>query len=282
MDRLAAFAAGESVAAPPELAHPTREPYLAHWADQFRAGRAINQAIIQCASAHPARFPLPRTSKPPFRFSFQTLDQTESLRLTEAAHAAGGYLVKLPYLLALAIEAVNRVLASRGLSPESYLIPVSVDRRAARADNQTLFFNHVSFVRFLIGREQMSSRESLVKAILLQMYEQTKARLPEAFEQGSMLMRILPVGALAALSGRIFGDNFGSFIFSSVGESACRARCFLGHPILNLLHTPRVSTPPGLGLFVNEFDGKTNVTAAFVEGVLTEEEAASLIRHFQP
>ena len=280
LDRLAAFAAGNEEVPPPELTHPHREPYLSDWAGKFRAGRNVNRAIRQCGAVNPARLPLP-AGKPGFEFQFQKLDEAESQRLTGKAYELGGYLVKMPYLLALAVEAVDRIFLQRELTPEHYVIPVSIDRRATRADNQTLLFNHVSFVYFLISREELGSRESLVKSITRQMYEQTKSRLAKDFEQTMMLMRILPVGVLATLSQRLFGGNFGSFAFSCVGESACRARQFLGHPITNLLHIPRVSTPPGVGVFVNEFAGRMNITTASLSGLLTDSEAKAIGASFQ-
>ena len=201
--------------------------------------------------------------------------------ITESAYAAGGHLMRLPYLLALAVEAMERIFAGRGLAPEHYAIPVSIDRRAVRADTQSIFFNHFSFINFLVSREEAAARGRLVKTIVAQMYEQTKSRLPEDFEQTMMLMRILPVNILAGLAQRLFGGNFGTFAFSCLGESAFRSPVFLGHPITNLIHTPRVSTPPGIGIFINEFGGKMNVTTAYLDGMLNDAEASGISAHFK-
>lgn len=281
LDRLAAFAAGDTAISPPEITHPVREPHLSHWGEKFAAGRNVNRAIRSCADVRPACLPIP-SGRPGFQYHFEILDAAQSQRLTETAFALGGYLVKMPYLLALAVQAVDRLFAARGHTPEHYLIPVSIDRRSARADSQSLFFNHISFLHFLISRHDLQSTETLVQSVTRQMYEQTKARLPGAFEQTLLLTRILPVGILATFSQRLFSGNFGTFAFSYLGETGCRARQFLGQRILNLIHTPRVSTPPGLGVFVNEFDGRINVTAASLENLLTPGETASLARHFQP
>jgi len=266
---------------PPHNTRPVRKPYLSDWTAKFSAGRNINRALRACADARPACLPIP-TDRPDFQYHFETLDVAQSRHLTEIAFALGGYLVKMPYLLALAVQAVDHLFAERGHTPEHYLIPVSIDRRSARADSQSLFFNHISFLHFLLTRHDLQSIENLVQSITRQMYEQTKARLPEDFEQTLLLMRILPVGVLATFSQRLFSGNFGTFAFSYLGETACRTRQFLGHRVMNLVHTPRVSTPPGLGLFVNEFDGRINVTAASLEGLLSPDEAARLARHFQP
>ena len=97
-----------------------------------------------------------------------------------------------------------------------------------------------------------------------------------------MLMRILPVGILASFAQRLFAGNFGSFAFSSLGESAVHARRLFGLPIANLFHTPRVSTPPGFGIILNEFAGRINVTASYLDGLLSEEEGSRIPRHFHP
>jgi hypothetical protein len=188
----------------------------------------------------------------------------------------------MPFLLARAAQAVDLVFAGRGHAPGHYLIPVSIDRRPPGSGSQPLFFNHISFLYFLLARRDFESTASLVKSISRQMYEQTKSGLPGDFEQAMFLTRILPVGALASISRKLFRGNFGTFAFSFLGETACRTREFLGHRILNLLHTPRVSTPPGLGIFLNEYAGRTNIAVANVKGLLTEEEAVGLARCFLP
>jgi len=275
LDRLAGFDPAD--AQPQELTRPTREPELSGWAEKFSAGRNVNRAIRECAAARPARLPVP-AGRAGFQYRFERLDGAQSRRLTESAFALGGYLVKLPGLLAWAVQAVDRLFAARGHTPGHYLIPVTIDRRAAR--DGPVFFNHISFLYFLLERRDLGSLECLVRAISSQMYEQTKSGLPGDFEQTMMLMRILPVGLLAGISRRLFGGNFGTFAFSYLGESACRAREFLGHRILNIVHAPRVSTPPGLGIFLNECDGRINVTASSLEALLTPDETVGLARHF--
>ena len=279
LDRLARFPAGDVTPPPPELARPVREAHLTDWAAKFSSGRNVTRAIRACASARPAAIPVPAGVRG-FQHHFQGLDLEQSRRFTETAFSLSGFPVKLPCMLAMAVQAVDGLFAARGQAPEHFLVPVSIDRRAASADSQTLFFNHISFLHFLLPRRDIESLEGLVQALTRQMYGQTKDRLPEDFEETMFLMRILPVGLLASFSQRLFAGNFGTFAFSFLGETACRAREFLGHRILNLRHAPRVSTPPGLGIFLNEFDGRINVTVSSLEGLLTTEEAAGLARHF--
>jgi len=279
LDRLAGFAAGDTSSPPPSLTRPVREPYLSNWAAKFSSGRNVTRAIRACAAARPAALPVP-AGRPGFQHHFQMLDLEQSRRLTETAFALGGFLVKMPFLLALAVQSVDRLFAARGKTPAHFLIPVSIDRRAADADSQSLFFNHISFLYFVIPRRDFESMEALVQSITRQMYEQIKDGLPGDFEQTMLLMRILPVGVLASLSQRLFAGNFGTFAFSCLGETACKAREFLGNRILNLLHTPRVSTPPGLGIFLNEFEGRINVTVASLEGLLSTDESTGLARNY--
>ena len=281
LDLLADFAAGDTSPPPRELAHPVREPYLSNWAEKFASGRNVNGAIRACASARPAMLPIPE-GRHGFEHQFQVLDEKQSGLLTERAYALGGYLVKMPHLLALAVQAVDRIFAGRGQGAEHYLIPVSIDRRAAGADAQPLFFNHISFLYFLLPRRDLESMESLVQSISRQMYEQPKSGLPGDFEQTMLLMRILPVGLLASISQLLFAGNFGTFAFSFLGESAFRKSEFLGHRIGNLFHAPRVSAPPGLGIFLNEYAGRMNVAVASVAGLLSENEAAGLAKCFLP
>jgi hypothetical protein len=283
LDRLNAWQENPSPPIPPELGQPVREPHLSRWADKFRAGRKINRAIRGLAGLDVGRFPIPEANdgRRAFRHHFLTLDEAESGRFTETAYALGGYLVLLPYLLAVAARAVDGVFAGRGLEPGHFVVPVSIDRRSERAESQSLFFNHCSFLHFLISREDLPATERLVKRIADQMYEQIRSGLAGDFEQTMLLMRILPVGALAGIARRLFGGNFGSFAFSYVGRSAIRSEAFFGHRILNLRHAPRVSTPPGVGVFVNAFGGKLNFTTAYLDDTMSDKEAGALTACFR-
>lgn len=281
LDLLAGYAAGDTSLPPRELASPVREPYLSNWAEKFASGRNVNRALRSCAAARPAILSFPEGIHS-FQHQFQMLDKNQTGLLTDRAYTIGGYLVMMPYLLALGVQAVDRIFAGRGQSPEHYLVPVSIDRRSVGADSQSLFFNHISFLYFLLPRRDIDSMESLVQSISRQMYEQTKAGLPGDFEQTMLLMRILPAGLLASFSKRLFAGNIGTFAFSFLGETAFRKSEFLGHHIENIFHAPRVSAPPGLGIFLNEYAGRINVSASSVSGLLTEGEAAGLAKCFLP
>ena len=93
----------------------------------------------------------------------------------------------------------------------------------------------------------------------------------------TMLMRIAPVWLLARIMAKI-RLMLGSLSFSCVGDSAYRSDTFMDAKVLNLFHMPRVPTPPGYGLFFNEFASGLNLVFSYVDGLMSDEDADDLVQ----
>ena len=114
----------------------------------------------------------------------------------ENAYEEAGYLMVMPYLLSVAIRAMHELFESRGLSADSYIIPVSVDMRSSQDIKQELFFNYASMFLFQIHVDMLNDKKALINEIKSQMYEQVQSSLPQNLLKASLLLRIAPLSLL--------------------------------------------------------------------------------------
>jgi hypothetical protein len=154
---------------------------------------------------------------------------------------------------------------------------VAVVRRSSESAWETLFFNQMSFIIFQIPVRLAGEEEELVAYIRNQLYEQIRSGLPEDFYHASMLTRIAPLALMRLVAKLSVQGKVGTFVFGCLKESGYSLPEFMGLPVDNLFHTPHVPPPPGVGIFLNQFQGRLNLVLSHLDGILAGDEAAQLI-----
>jgi hypothetical protein len=178
--------------------------------------------------------------------------------------------------LSVAIRAMHELFESRGLSADSYIIPVSVDTRSSQDIKQELFFNYASMFLFQIHIDMLNDGKALINEIKRQMYEQVQSSLPQNLLKASLLLRIAPLSLLRKIFLLPFGGKFASFYFSHIGKCSYQYPEFMGAKINNIFHMPRVPTPPGIGIFFNSFNGQMNAVISWLDGLISDDEILAL------
>jgi hypothetical protein len=164
----------------------------------------------------------------------------------------------------------------RGINPDNYLVPVTIDTRRGEDSYNEMFMNHVSYLFFKVNAVAAADTKETIKELKQQMFEQVKSGLPRDFANASSLMRIAPRPLLARFMNLPFKGNAGSFVFAYLGESRCGKDRFFGEEIADIFHMPRVTAPPGLGFFFVSFRGRMNLIMSYLDGLLTDEEVIFL------
>ena len=262
---------------------PVESAHLCNWRRKFIAGQQANRAFLKMGENAPPRvLPLPASlNNLEFRFKVFPFDKYQTDLILENAYKEAGYLMLMPYVLASAIWVMHKLFTKRNIKSGDYVVPVSIDMRPTDKVQQEVFFNHVSFLFFLVRPDEADHFPVLIKSIKQQLYDQVKSKLPRNFQEASLLMRILPLPILSNIMRLYLKGQIASFSFSYVGESAYRSSSFMGKKILNILHMPRVPVPPGIGIFFHRSQNKLNAVLSFLEGILSDEEANELIHTLQ-
>lgn len=260
----------------PEGLNLTHDALLDGWKKKFIAGRNINRKLIALSKPMPRCLPMPAAAAPGFRYRVLGFDAAQSAAILSRASEEAGYLFEMPYLLASVVPAVDRIFKDRGIESPNYLVPVTVDARSADDIKKELFFNYVTYLFFKIGPDEVSDRARLLGSLKKQMFDHVKDGTLRDIAVASDLIRIAPLGALRAALNLPFKGTLASFCFSYIGRSSYTGKNFMGHAIEDCFHMPRVPAPPGLGLFFTSFGDRLHLTLSWLDGLLTDDEAAEI------
>ncbi|MDM8525733.1 hypothetical protein QUF80_20365 [Desulfococcaceae bacterium HSG8] len=258
---------------------PPNPAHLDRWMDKFRSGQQVNRAFLKMAKNAPPRV-LPSGSASHnrrFRFKIISFDEDETSRIIETAYEEAGYLMLMPYLLAVTTSVLHDIFTARQICSGDYIIPVNIDMRPSEKLEQEVFFNHVSFLMFRVQPPEADCFPLLLKSVKAQMYEQVKSGLSGHIREVSFLTRIAPLPILSHLIRMHFKGETGSFSFSYVGEAGYPFHRFMEKEIAGFFHMPRVPTPPGIGIFFHRFRGKLSATFSYLEDILTHDEADGIV-----
>jgi len=258
---------------------PAESAHLCHWRRKFIAGQQVNRTFLKLGKNAPPRvLPLPASlNNRRFRFKVIPFDKHQTDLIVENAYNEAGYLMLMPYVLASTVWVIHRLFSKRNIKSGDYVVPVSIDMRPQAKVQQEVFFNHVSFLFIKILPDEADNFPILLKSIKKQIYDQIKSGLPGHFQEATLLMRILPLPILSNIMRLYLKGQIASFSFSYVGESAYKSPFFMGKKILNVLHMPRVPVPPGFGVFFHQSQNKLNAVISFLEGMLTDKEADTIV-----
>ncbi|HAS17203.1 MAG: hypothetical protein A2Y48_08005 [Nitrospirae bacterium RIFCSPLOW2_12_42_9] len=201
-------------------------------------------------------------------FSF---DREETALIDHACiRSVANFRISIHYLAAT-IRALDKVIYSRGCKPAAYVVPVPQDTRK-RGSLGPVFGNQITFLFFRAEQEDISSMNRLVRVLVKQMTDQIRGMTPESFTTTMELFRNLPMGIFSLQAAGPTKGQIASLFFSFPGETCPDLDNFLNIPVLEALHLPPVSVPPGLSIIFNRYRGGISIVLSFVEGCLDPEE----------
>ncbi len=255
-----------------------RRVHLDQWMAKFRSGQKVNRTLLALRDTQPpAALPCPDRDRPiPSLFVFRSFDPQQCHTITTNAEQSVGYLMLLPFLLGVSVNAFHEVCRQRGVAGRHYVVPVTMNARRP-ADLNTVFFNHLSFNFYRFEATAAADRSLLWQQAATQMYRQAADRIGHHIQQAGYPMRILPAAWLGRLMGLPLAGTLGSFSFALVGGKEYAADTFMETPIENIYHMPRVPSPPGIGIYFNRYHDRLNMVLSYLEGMLTPADAESMV-----
>ena len=261
----------------------TEPAHLCRWREKFKAGQHVNRAFLRLGEKAPPRvLPIPSApNRQRIKFKIIPFDEQQTAAIVDTAYNEAGYLLLMPYVLAVAVKVLHGIFAARDIRAGDYVISVSIDTRPPEKVGQEIFFNHLSFFLFLIQGHEAGRFPALLASIKRQMYDQVKSGLPSDIEEASTLMRIVPLPILSHLMRLHLKGQIASFCFSYVGETAYTYFRFMRNKVCNIFHMPRVPVPPGLGIFFHQSHGKLNGVLSYAEGMLSDDEVNTMVHRME-
>ena len=212
------------------------------------------------------------------RAHFQVITLTEEQSAEAARRSAeiSGPLINMPFHLACAMRAHQRVFTHREQKPESLMccIPIQVRRKGTRGP---LFQNHLTMFFCNLLAEDLTTLDSAAQSLHKQHTRFIKDKIGDAFRDLMWLMRPMPPSLHMHFINWHMKGKFSSFYHSNTGVFAPELKQFAGAQVTNAYHVPSFSDPPGTGVFTNEKNGRLVLTLCWREGTMTDEERAIFV-----
>lgn len=220
----------------------------------------------------------PKTSGNTKHADFETVlfSEKETAAMKQKSEAMVGPLFHLPFYLAGAFRAIRAAFLLRGLERASLAVSIPSQTRPKKGSSP-LFQNRISMFFFRLHEDEMLSFSAAVQSLSQQFAQMTREKLDAAFSLLLDALRWLPPRlsiAFVLFQGK---GNFTSFFHSHTGEFLPGTDHFFSAKIENGFHVPAVSSPPGTGIFLSEFRGKTTMTVSWREGDLSASEKEAII-----
>lgn len=209
------------------------------------------------------------------RFEAVTFEKEDSETIRSKMASTGGELLRLPYFAACAARAVRSVLARRYPEEE---VPALLSLPVQRQGNRPLFQNHMAVYTLLITAEELAELKTATRALYRKYADFMRRKLPGAMDALMRLMERCPsrfynLPAFIYLRGELC-----TLFHSHTGAFAPGLETLAGSRVTNGFHVPTVCSPPGVGIFFSDYDGRLSLTLSWKEGCFTSGELELLKR----
>lgn len=207
------------------------------------------------------------------RFETVTFGREDSATIRAKMAATGGELLLLPYFAACAARSVRSVLSRRFPDEE---VPALLSLPVQRQGNRPLFQNHMAVYTLLLTAEELGDLKTATRALYRKYADFMRRKLPGAMDALMRLMERCPsrfynLPAFIYLRGELC-----TLFHSHTGAFAPGLETLAGSRVTNGFHVPTVCSPPGVGIFFSDYDGRLSLTLSWKEGCFSEEELALL------
>jgi hypothetical protein len=178
--------------------------------------------------------------------------------------------------VALAGKAMSELWRRRDLDDVPCLLPISVDVRP-KGELGATFGNHLAFHFARFRSSETADVPALARALRRQMADAVRDGQIEASQVALEFLHYRPLSRLLTVLPWTTGGELFSFNCADLAEwPDALVECF-GRNVVNAYHVPVVPPRPGIGVFFNRCAGRNNLVVSWIEGVVSDAEAARII-----
>lgn len=260
----------------------TEPAHLDHWKRRMLSGQMLNRMLIDLQKKDVCGLAMPTPLKGrAARFVHEPMTAGESSVAIGKAFGEIGVPVLLPCAAARAVAALRGVVPSPGLEGEQYLLFTTVNTRQPGDEWSSMFLNHFSFLLFSAPSQASAPTGELAGTLRDQLFSHMKDQVPAAMEDAAALGRIFPRPLVAKIINSMFKGRMCSFYFACLKDSGYPGKSFMGHQVVNLVHTPLAFAPPGLNLCMTWYGDHFNLVLSYLEGAVDDATARDIVREFK-
>ena len=178
--------------------------------------------------------------------------------------------------VALVGKAMTELWRRRDFADVPCLLPISIDIRP-KGELGATFGNHLAFHFARFRSAETADVSALARALRRQMADAVRDGQIDANLVALEFLQYQPLSRMLRTLPWTAGGELFSFNCADLSDwPNALAECF-GRKVVNAYHVPVVPPRPGIGVFFNRCGGRNNVVVSWIEGVVTEAEAAKII-----
>ena len=182
---------------------------------------------------------------------------------------------EMPWRLAVVGKAMAELWRRRGLPDVPFLLPIAVDLRP-KGETGPTFGNRLAFHFARFRPSEAADVPALASMLRQQMADAIREGQIDANLAAMEFLHYRPLRTMMSALPWTAGGEIFSFNCADVSEVPPALERLLGRRVMNAYHVPCVLPRPGLGVFFNRCAGVHNVVVSWVEGAVSEPEAARI------
>ena len=181
------------------------------------------------------------------------------------------------YQVACVSMALHRVIFSKQKNHNFIWLPVPVNFRK-KGTPDAILFNGLSFLFYKLKPGVLMNLKNTIEAIQLQMKDQMRKELPQAFIDFAEGYKFMPMPFYYPMMNLPSWGKLSSFSFSTLGNTFEGMQKFIDLPVTDIKNYPSNSISPGFTFLFYEFRGKLNVMTSWVEGQYSKSEQDEVLQ----
>jgi len=205
-----------------------------------------------------------------------SFDTTETKYILDLAEKNCGFLNESAYFISSVIWEFHNVCCAKGLFSPSYVVPFSVDLRK-KGSPLPVFSNQFATLGYSFQADNLINRESIIEAFKTQTQDAFRNDLIFANLCALEFFRFLPSWLYAKEVQKAGKGEIASIVIANPGKSFSQLSTFIGIEVSYHHHIPTIVIPPGIGVVFYTNAGKLFITLAYLEGMLSPEEAGDFL-----
>jgi hypothetical protein len=206
------------------------------------------------------------------RFHVVKFDPVATAAIRAKMAATAGELLLLPYFASCAARAVQAVIAAR--HPDE-AVPVLLSLPVQRQNDpakRPLFQNHMVPYTLLLTADELAELKPAARALFRKYSDFMRRKLPASMDALMRMMERCPSRCYNLPAFHYMRGEICTLFHSHTGEFAAGLGPMFGSRVLNGYHVPSVGTPPGIGIFFSEHEGRLTLTLSWRDGCLSPLE----------
>jgi hypothetical protein len=213
-------------------------------------------------------------------YQWVRFSKLETKRIVQRSREQGAGFLSSAFHLAATARAVASIQELRQPLDGDMLVPVPQDRRK-KGSTGFVLGNHVTFLFYRIPQSVLSDLSQCTAELVRQMVALMRTDFPDNYLIMMDLLQRVPGPLYRFLMKSPTAGLMGSFFYSDTGDSLQNYTNLFNRKVLNAVHYPPNTCPPGITFIYTRFHGALQITIAYKESVINRAELDQLIQHLR-